>query len=115
MLIQTTDIDDLPQCDSTRVKNRWGTITRAVRTDGPMVVTNRKHVDVVVIAAVQYRALIERLREVESHQQSVLDQLAARFDQRLSGLQDPGAIDKVDALFSAKGQATTRPIAGRTF
>jgi len=50
-----------------------------------------------------------------AREQSVLDELASRFDSRLAALQQPGADKKVKSLLAAKGKLKRRPKAGTPY
>ena len=69
----------------------------------------------VLLDAATYQQLTRDLLALNAREQSVLDELAGRFDARLAVLQQPGAARKVDALFEARGKLVKRPKAGASF
>ena len=46
---------------------------------------------------------------------AVLAELSAEFDRRLAVLNAPGAHERIDAVFAARGRTKVRPKAGPTF
>jgi prevent-host-death family protein len=109
------DIDELPRQSATQVKNQWGEVVRQVRQQGSVAVTNHSAVDMVLIDAEIYRELSKGMSVLRSREQSVLDELASRFDTRLAVLQQPDAGKKLEALFASRGKLTRRPKAGASF
>ena len=106
------DVEALPQRESSQIKRNWGAVAREVREMGRIAVTTHKRIEMVIMSAGEYSDLMRKVTEVESRQQGVLDQLEARFDERLARLQAPDAAEKVNNLFAAKGRAKTKPKAG---
>jgi hypothetical protein len=106
------DVEALPKRESSQIKRNWGSVAREVREAGRVAVTTHKRVEMVIMSAGEYTNLMRRVSEAETRQQTVLDQLSARFDERLASLQAPDAAGKVDDLFAAKGRAKVKPKAG---
>jgi PHD/YefM family antitoxin component YafN of YafNO toxin-antitoxin module len=106
------DVEALPQRESSQIKRNWGSVAREVRETGRVAVTTHKRIEMVILSAGEYSSLMRRVAEAETRQQAVLDQLSARFDERLASLQAPDAAGKVNDLFTAKGRAGVRPKAG---
>jgi hypothetical protein len=69
----------------------------------------------VLLNAAIYRQLVKEVRALNAREQSLLDELASRFDARLATLQQPDAGQKVQTLFAAKGKLTRRPKPGASF
>jgi len=115
MFAAMIDIDALPRREATEVKNKWGVVTRQVKAVGRIAITNRKEVELVVMSAEEYRRLMVKVGEAESQQQRTLAQLTARFEEKLSNLQNPGAPKRLDNFFATEGQAAAGPIAGADF
>jgi hypothetical protein len=55
------------------------------------------------------------LGAIKAREQSILDDLAGRFDTRLAVLQEPGAQQRVTALFESRGKLARPPKAGASF
>ena len=85
--VKIIDIEDLPRRNSAQLKNHWGAVSRDVEALGRVAITNRREIETVVMSAAEYRLLMAKIRETETRQQAVLDQLTARFDDGLSCLQ----------------------------
>ncbi|MDP9877558.1 prevent-host-death family protein [Variovorax boronicumulans] len=109
------NLNDLPRQNASHVKNRWGDVVRQVQQSGSVAVTNHSTVEMVLLTAATYNQLVEDAQALQAREQSVLDELARRFDARLGVLQQPDAAAKVGGLFAAKGKLERRPKAGDTF
>ena len=108
-------IDDLPRQNASQVKNKWGEVVRQVRQSGSVAITNHSSVEMVLLDAATYQQLTESLAALQAREQSVLDELAERFDARLASLQQPGAAARVGSLFESRGKlGSKRPKAGAT-
>ena len=108
-------IENLPRQNASQVKNKWGEVVRQVRQNGSVAITNHSSVEMVLLDAATYQQLTESLAALQAREQSVLDELAERFDARLASLQQPGAAGRVGALFESKGKlGSKRPKAGAT-
>ena len=79
-------IDDLPRQNASQVKNKWGEVVRQVRQSGSVAITNHSSVEMVLLDAATYQQLTESLAALQAREQSVLDELAERFDARLPSL-----------------------------
>ena len=108
-------LDDLPRRNASQVKNKWGDLVRLVQTSGSVAVTNHSAVEMVVLDASTYRQLTEDIQALKAREQTVLNELAQRFDARLAVLQQPDAARKMTAVFKARGQLVQRPKAGVSF
>lgn len=113
-------LDELPRQNATQVKNRWGEVVRLVRQTGSVAITNHSTVEMVLLPAATYERVAQQLEALQSQQASRLDELSARFEARLAGLQQPEAPAQVEALFAARGRLgahgpARRPKAGSSF
>jgi len=108
-------IEDLPRQNASQVKNKWGEVVRQVRQNGSVAITNHSSVEMVLLDAATYQQLTESLAALQAREQSVLDELAERFDARLASLNQPDAAARVGALFESRGKlGARRPKAGAT-
>jgi prevent-host-death family protein len=112
MLENLPELAQLRRQTASDVKNRWREVVRGVRETGSVAITNHAEVELVLVDADTYRRLTEGAAALKARERSVLDQLAADFDKRLSALQQPDARRKVAAVFSSKGKLAKRPKAG---
>lgn len=112
MITSLPDLLELPRQNASQVKNKWGDVVRLVHQSGSVAVTNHSVVEMVLLDAATYQQLTEEIQALKAREQTVLDELAERFDARLQGLQQPGVADKVGALFAARGALAKRPKAG---
>lgn len=115
MLTELMDIGDLPRQNASQVKNKWGDVVRQVRQMGSLAITSHSAVEMVLLDAATYRQLTEDLAAIKEREQSILDDLAGRFETRLAVLQAPDAQQKVTALFDSRGKLARPPKAGASF
>jgi len=106
---------DLPRHNTSMVRNKWGDIVRQVRQVGSVAITNHSKVEMVLVDAETYSHVTQALASLKAHEQTVLDDLAARFDARLAALQQPDAKDRLGALLASRGRLGQRPKAGASF
>ena len=69
----------------------------------------------VLLDAATYQQLTSDLEAIKAREQSILDDLAGRFDARLAVLQEPGARQRARALFESRGKLARPPKAGASF
>jgi len=79
-------------------KRGWRGVMRAVSADGPVVVTNHSEPEAVILAARDYARLLAVVGTVEEKTKTGLDDLRRRFDERLAGLRQPDAGDRLRAV-----------------
>jgi prevent-host-death family protein len=115
MTTELLSLQDLPRQNASQVKNKWGEVVRQVRQAGSVAITHHSAVEMVLLDAATYEQLTQDLSALKAREQSMLDELADRFDARLAVLQQPGANRKVEALMNAKGKLARRPKAGASF
>lgn len=111
-------LDELPQQNSTQVKNKWGEVLRQVQREGSVAITSHSTVEMVMIAAKTYREMLDLFTELKGRERKAqLDELERRFDERLAVLQQPDARSRLDAMLTARGKLASgkRPIAGESF
>ncbi|HEY3699944.1 MAG TPA: hypothetical protein VGK97_11465 [Spongiibacteraceae bacterium] len=108
-------IEDLPRQASSQVKNKWSELTRLVRQRGSVAITNHSEVEMVVLDVGAYEKLTIEIQALKAREQTVLDELAGRFEERLAVLQAPDSRRKVAKLLQKKGALARRPKAGETF
>ena len=94
MITELPSLDDLPRQNASQVKNKWGDVVRQVHQVGSVAITNHSAVEMVLLDAATYRQLTEDLGAIKAREQSVLDELAGRFDAHLAVLQQPDARQK---------------------
>ncbi len=115
MLTELPSLDELPRQNASQVKNKWGDVVRLVQQSGSVAITNHSAVEMVLLNASTYRLLTQEILALKAREQSVLTELAERFNARLAVLQTSDAADKVTALFESKGKLAKRPKAGASF
>ncbi|MFA5910908.1 MAG: type II toxin-antitoxin system prevent-host-death family antitoxin [Vicinamibacterales bacterium] len=95
----SSTLTDLPRIPASDVKKRgWRGVMRALASKGPVVVTNHSEPEAVILSAQDYARLLTIVKETESRTEEGLESLRRRFDERLAGLRQPGAGDRLRAL-----------------
>jgi prevent-host-death family protein len=115
MIPELLSLNDLPRQNASQVKNKWGEVVRQVRQTGSVAITNHSAVEMVLLDAATYQQLTSDLEAIKAREQSILDDLAGRFDARLAVLQEPGARQRARALFESRGKLARPPKAGASF
>jgi prevent-host-death family protein len=115
MRTELLDLARLPRQSASHVKNKWGDVVRQVQEMGSVAITNHSAVEMVLVDASTYRQLITDMMTLKAREQSVLGELAERFNARLALLQEPNAQHKVTDLFNSRGKIARRPKAGASF
>ena len=115
MLTNLRSLEELPQQNASQVKNKWGEVVRRVHQSGSVAITNHSTVEMVLVNAATYRQLVAEISALNAREQTVLDELAGRFNARLAVLQQPEADRKIETVFAARGKLARRPKAGTSF
>ena len=115
MMTELLNLADLPRQNASKVKNKWGDVVRQVHQTGSVAITSHSVVEMVLLDAATYQRLTDDLVVIRAREQSVLDELAGRFNTRLAVLHEPDAQQRVAALFESRGKLARRPKAGATF
>jgi prevent-host-death family protein len=115
LIAELPDLEHLPRQTASDVKNKWREVVRGVREGGSVAITNHSEVELVLVDAGTYKRLSESAAALKARERSVLDQLAADFEKRLSTLQAPDAARKVGAVFASKGKLAKKPRAGSSY
>ena len=92
-------IEDLPRTPASEVKKLgWRGVMKAVSRKGKVVVTNHNEPEAVILCVEEYDAIVQALLKIESRNESALDALRHRFDERLASLQAADAGDRLRSL-----------------
>ncbi|MGO4220794.1 type II toxin-antitoxin system prevent-host-death family antitoxin [Lysobacter sp. TAF61] len=106
-------IEDLPRTPASDVKKLgWRGVMKAIGRKGKVVVTNHNEPEAVILSAEEYGAIIRALHEAESKNESALDDLRHRFDERLASLQSADAGDRLRALMTGPAKLRGKVKAG---
>lgn len=99
VILKLDTIEDLPRTQASAVKKLgWRGVMKAVNRAGRVVVTNHNEPEAVILSAQEYGTILQALRKAESRNQSALDELRDRFDERLASLQAADAGDRLRSL-----------------
>jgi PHD/YefM family antitoxin component YafN of YafNO toxin-antitoxin module len=115
MLTALPELAALPRHNASHVKNKWADVVRHVHQVGSLAITNHANVEMVLLDAATYQQLHQDIQALNAREQSVLDDLTQRFNDRLAVLQEAAAPGRLDALLAAKGKLRTKPKAGASY
>ena len=102
MALMNLNITDLPRIPASDVKKRgWRGVMRALRSKGPVVVTNHSEPEAVILSAEDYTRMLTIMKESESKEETALAALRQRFDERLAVLRQLDAGDRLRAISSS--------------
>ncbi|HVR82374.1 MAG TPA: type II toxin-antitoxin system prevent-host-death family antitoxin [Luteimonas sp.] len=92
-------IEDLPRTPASEVKKLgWRGVMKAISRKGKVVVTNHNEPEAVILSVQEYDAIVQALLKTESRNESALDALRHRFDERLVSLQAADAGERLRSL-----------------
>jgi len=93
-------MENLPRTPASDMKKLgWRGVMNAVARSGKVVITNHNQPEAVILPIAEYTAILERLRQAAAKDEIALDALRRKFDERLACLNEPGAGDKLAAIF----------------
>ena len=95
-------VEDLPRTPASDVKKLgWRGVMKAVGLRGKVVVTNHNQPEAVILPIAEYHAILRALQVSAANQDSALEALRLRFDQRLAVLAAADAGAHARALMDA--------------
>ncbi len=95
-------LDILPRAPASDVKRLgWRGVMKAVGNVGKLVVTHHNEPEAVILSTAEYAAIAQALEAAAAHNESALDELRRRFDERLSGLAGADASDRLRSVMAA--------------
>ena len=113
MTSMNSSITDLPRIPASDVKKRgWRGVMRALMSKGPVVVTNHSEPEAVILSAEDYARMLAIVKETESKEETALDALRHRFDERLAVLRQPDAGDRLRAISGSPARLRGKVKAG---
>ena len=99
LALKLAAIEDLPRTPASDVKKLgWRGVMKAIGRKGKVVVTNHNELEAVILSAEEYGAIMHALQEAAARDESALDALRHRFDERLASLQAADAGDRLRSL-----------------
>ncbi len=108
-------LSELPARPSSQVKNRWGEVVRQVQDAGSLAITSHSNVELVLLTAQSYQALVDTVAQLQARERSELDDLSRQFMARLDSLQHPQAHTRLERVIAARGRAKKAPVAGQGY
>lgn len=106
-------IEDLPRTSASDVKKLgWRGVMKDVGRMGKVVVTNHNQPEAVILSAQEYVAILRALDEAGSRNESALETLRHRFDERLASLQTADAGDRLRSLLQGPAKLGGKVKAG---
>ena len=107
------ELDQLPRTQASDVKKLgWRGVMRALRLGGSVVVTNHNEPEAVIVSVEDYEAMMRIMRQTESRNASVLEELRQRFDERLQGLKNADASDRLRTVMRTPAKLRGKVKAG---
>jgi prevent-host-death family protein len=99
LILKLDAIQDMPRAPASDVKKLgWRGVMKAVSRKGRLVVTNHDEPEAVILSTADYDAIVQALRKVESREESALETLRRRFDERLASLQAADAGERLRSV-----------------
>jgi len=90
----TGELVDMPEVSATQAKNTFGEVLERLATVGAISITRHDKPKAVLLTLEEFEALRRERSET-------LDELSARFDSLLEGMQTPAARGGMEAAFDA--------------
>lgn len=107
---------DLPRKASSHLKTEgWSRFVRQAEQTGALLVTSRDQPDAVLVTPQRYAALVAAAEREEQRRRQVLDELNARFDERMQALNSSAVARRVDSFMDTPVQLRGRVRAGQTY
>lgn len=92
-------IEDLPRTPASDVKKLgWRGVMKSIGRQGKVVVTNHNAPEAVILSAQEYGDILRALRDADARNESALDTLRHRFDERLASLQAADAGERLRSV-----------------
>src|SRR5476651_386735 len=89
----------LPRTPASDLKKLgWRGMMSALRTKGTLLVTNHDEPEAVILSVLEYDALMVLVEQLETQTELALAGLRQSFDDRLSGLQERSAADRLRSI-----------------
>ena len=116
MALKHEPIEDLPRTPASDVKKLgWRGVMKSVSRAGRVVVTNHNQPEAVILSIAEYCTLMQALQAADAQNESALDQLRHRFDERLASLQAPDAGERLRAMMRGPARLEGRVKAGASY
>lgn len=94
--------DQLPRTPASDVKKLgWRGVMRTVGREGKVLVTNHDQPEAVILSTDEYQRLMQAAQGAQLQQDSALDTLRRRFDERLRTLAQDDAAERLRAVLGA--------------
>ena len=116
LTLKLNSIEDLPHTPASDLKKLgWRGVMKSVGRQGKVVVTNHNEPEAVILSAGEYTALLQSLEKIESRNESALDALRHRFDERLALLQIADADSRLRSLIRGTAQLNGKVKVGASY
>ena len=108
-------LEDLPRTPASSLKTLgWRGVMQAVRRTGSVLVTNHDKPEAVILSTEAYAALVSAVQAARRKDETALEALRARFDERLAALQADDAGDRLRAVMDTPAKLRGKVRAGAT-
>ena len=116
LALKCDPIEDLPRTPASDVKKLgWRGVMKSVSRSCKVVVTNHNQPEAVILSIGEYATLMQALQAADAQNESALDQLRHRFDERLASLQAPDAGERLRAMMRGPARLEGRVKAGASY
>jgi PHD/YefM family antitoxin component YafN of YafNO toxin-antitoxin module len=106
-------IAKLPRTPASDLKKLgWRGMMSALRTKGTLLVTNHDEPEAVILSVLEYDALMVLVEQLETQTELALAGLRQSFDDRLSGLQERSAADRLRSIVRNRARLNRKVKAG---
>lgn len=95
------NIDKLQHHSSSFVRSNWSQLSKSVAQQGSIAITHHTNVEMVLVRAADYEAMVNALEEVKAQKLSPIDELARKFKQELAQQLSANTQEKMQQLFSS--------------
>ena len=111
--LQLETVEHLPRTPASDLKKLgWRGVMKSVGLRGKVVVTNHNQPEAVILPIAEYDAILRALKVAAANEDSALDALRLRFDQRLAALDAADAGDRARALMDVPASLHGKAKAG---
>lgn len=107
-------ISDLPRTAASDVKKLgWRGVMKAVDRAGKVVVTHHDEPQAVILSTEAYHEILQALQQARSKNESALETLRHRFDERLASLKDADAGKRLRTIVRSRVRLGGKVRSGR--
>lgn len=116
LALKLDPIENLPRTPASDVKKLgWRGVMKSIGRTGKVVVTNHSQPEAVILSVEEYGSLVQALQQADARNESALDELRDRFDERLASLQSADAGNRLRTLMRIPAKLRGKVKAGASY